>query len=284
MIAGALMGLLLMAPDEQPQPVERARANLGSYFSTDDYPVEALRRGSQGTVKFELQIDTSGRVSNCTVTDSSGDETLDQVTCSILRERTRYTPARDAEGRPTVGGDRGSVTWRLPDGGNSSDPPFVPMQLASTMHRSSAGVVTCTFVVNGRPTPVSGGNQCGMFQGSGAEQALQNLGVEAQLTQIFLILPAGGDRPAGPTPQGEIIFDTSAELELAADGEVTGCRVIEANYARRLPGLVGVPNLCGPYQSDPASRFQIDPSNPGPARGQVQSMLYLQIGRIVVDS
>ena len=120
------------------QPADRARANLGSYFSTDDYPTAALRRGAVGTVRFELEIDSTGRVSNCTVAGSSGDPDLDAVTCSVLRERARYSPARDSEGRATVGSDRGSVTWRLPPGDDGShNPPFVPLQLASTMHRSS---------------------------------------------------------------------------------------------------------------------------------------------------
>jgi TonB family protein len=93
---------------------ERSRANLGSYFSTDDYPVTAWMNEEEGTVRFRLAIDPEGRVASCEVTGSSGSEQLDQRTCEILTVRVRYTPARDASGAPAPSSDYGSVTWRLP--------------------------------------------------------------------------------------------------------------------------------------------------------------------------
>ena len=99
-----------------PRPVEprRARANLGGYFSTDDYPAAAIRAEAEGTTRFTLAIGANGRVTDCTVTGSSGNSALDNTTCRILRSRARYTPARDSSGNPISGQDRGSVTWRLP--------------------------------------------------------------------------------------------------------------------------------------------------------------------------
>jgi protein TonB len=104
------------APPPPPRvvPPQRARANLNSYFSTDDYPAAALRGNEQGTTGFSLTIGPSGRVEACSVTSSSGSSSLDQATCRILRSRARYTPARDQNGQPTSGHDSGRVTWRLP--------------------------------------------------------------------------------------------------------------------------------------------------------------------------
>ena len=104
------------APPPPPRvvPPQRARANLNSYFSTDDYPAAALRGNEQGTTGFSLTIGTNGRVEACSVTSSSGSSSLDQATCRILRSRARYTPARDENGNPTTGRDSGRVTWRLP--------------------------------------------------------------------------------------------------------------------------------------------------------------------------
>lgn len=104
------------APPPPPRvvPPQRARANLGSYFSTDDYPAAALRSEAEGTTRFSLTIGTNGRVTGCSVTGSSGNSSLDSATCRILQSRARYTPARDQNGNPTTGQDRGSVTWRLP--------------------------------------------------------------------------------------------------------------------------------------------------------------------------
>lgn len=101
-------------PPPRVQPPQRARANLNSYFSTDDYPAAALRGNDQGTTGFRLTIGPNGRVSNCQVTSSSGSSVLDQATCRILRSRARYQPARDSSGNPTTGTDSGRVTWRLP--------------------------------------------------------------------------------------------------------------------------------------------------------------------------
>ncbi len=95
-------------------PPQRARANLNSYFSTDDYPASALRGNEQGTTGFRLTIGPNGRVTDCPVTSSSGSSALDQATCRILRSRARYTPARDSSGNPASGTDSGRVTWRLP--------------------------------------------------------------------------------------------------------------------------------------------------------------------------
>lgn len=101
------------APPRIVQPV-RARANLTSYFSDDDYPPSALRAEEQGTTGFRLTIGPDGRVSACEVTSSSGSSALDQATCRILRSRARYTPARDQSGNPTSGTDQARVQWRLP--------------------------------------------------------------------------------------------------------------------------------------------------------------------------
>jgi protein TonB len=101
-------------PPVRTVPPQRARANLNSYFSTDDYPAAAIRGEDQGTTGFSLTIGPNGRVTDCSVTSSSGSSALDQATCRILRSRARYTPARDASGNPTSGRDSGRVTWRLP--------------------------------------------------------------------------------------------------------------------------------------------------------------------------
>ncbi len=101
-------------PPPRVVPPQRARANLNSYFSPDDYPAAALRGNDQGTTGFALTIGPNGRVTDCSVTSSSGSSALDQATCRILRSRARYTPARDSSGNPTSGRDSGRVTWRLP--------------------------------------------------------------------------------------------------------------------------------------------------------------------------
>lgn len=103
-------------PPPPPRKVEpaKARANLPSLFSDDDYPSSALSREESGTTGFRLEIGANGRVTNCTVTSSSGSSALDSTTCRLLRSRARYTPARDSDGNATADSANGRITWRLP--------------------------------------------------------------------------------------------------------------------------------------------------------------------------
>lgn len=104
------------APPAPPPPKQsaRAKANLASYFSDDDYPPSAQRNEEQGTTRFRLSIGTDGRVTDCQVTGSSGSSALDAATCSILRRRARYSPAIGAGGQPITDSDSGSIRWVLP--------------------------------------------------------------------------------------------------------------------------------------------------------------------------
>lgn len=94
----------------------RARAELDSYFSADDYPAAALRDAAQGPVGVELDVSPDGRVAACRVVRSSGSASLDSATCRILRSRARYQPARDAQGALVPDRDTATITWTLPRG------------------------------------------------------------------------------------------------------------------------------------------------------------------------
>ena len=73
------------------------RAELrGGTITRRDYPKAA--NGAQGAVEMELAISPSGAVTGCTVTRSSRNAVLDAATCRLVRQRFRFTPARDAEG------------------------------------------------------------------------------------------------------------------------------------------------------------------------------------------
>jgi protein TonB len=102
-------------PPPQTQPA-RARANLASYVSDSDYPAAAIRSEEQGTTRFRLAVGPDGRVSECTVTGSSGSSALDAATCRIMKQRARFTPARDGTGNPTADTVANAIKWVLPEG------------------------------------------------------------------------------------------------------------------------------------------------------------------------
>ncbi|MGQ0559962.1 MAG: TonB family protein [Sphingosinicella sp.] len=104
-------------PPAPPRTVEpaRARANLSSYVSNDDYPASAIRNEESGTTGFRLTVGPAGRVTNCVITSSSGSASLDSTTCRLMRSRARFTPARDQFGQPTTDSVSNRITWRLVD-------------------------------------------------------------------------------------------------------------------------------------------------------------------------
>jgi protein TonB len=105
-------------PKPEPRKVEpaRAKANLGSYVSDADYPGTAVRAEEQGTTRFRLGVGADGRVTQCTVTQSSGSSSLDATTCRLMKSRARFTPARDGSGQPTGDSVSSAIKWVLPDG------------------------------------------------------------------------------------------------------------------------------------------------------------------------
>ncbi len=78
------------------EPVARAKLR-GGKIVPGDYPRAA--RGAQGTVEARLTVSAAGAVTGCRVTRSSGNPVLDETTCRLIRERFRFAPARDAQGR-----------------------------------------------------------------------------------------------------------------------------------------------------------------------------------------
>lgn len=78
-----------------------------------DYPRDALRRGIGGTVGLRFTVGVKGRVTDCTVTRSSGNADLNSTTCRVIRERFRYEPSRDARGRPVPDTVEGEHLWSV---------------------------------------------------------------------------------------------------------------------------------------------------------------------------
>ncbi|MBA3677024.1 MAG: TonB family protein [Sphingosinicella sp.] len=105
------------APPPPPKRVEPARAktNLASYVTNDDYPPSAVRAEEQGTTGFRLTVGPNGRVTNCEITSSSGSSSLDSTTCRLMRSRARFTPATDSTGSTTTDTVSSRIRWVLPD-------------------------------------------------------------------------------------------------------------------------------------------------------------------------
>ena len=101
-------------PRKVSSPVP-ARGDVRSVFSTDDYPPDALAAGVGGTAQAELTIGPDGRVTGCSLVQSTGNGSLDRTTCNILQRRVKFTPAKDSNGNSTSGTYlTPKITWVVP--------------------------------------------------------------------------------------------------------------------------------------------------------------------------
>ncbi len=101
-------------PPRKTQSATSAKGDLRTLFSSDDYPASAQAANAEGTAQASLTIGPDGRVSGCNITRSSGNSALDAATCSILRRRAKFTPARDSNGNATSDTiTTPPISWRL---------------------------------------------------------------------------------------------------------------------------------------------------------------------------
>jgi protein TonB len=107
------------APPAPPPPRftpkgAQPKGNPGSWATTDDYPSRALREEREGVTRFTVQVSAEGRVTNCTVTGSSGSPDLDEAACRSISRRARFHPATNGEGEEVAGTYSNSVRWQIP--------------------------------------------------------------------------------------------------------------------------------------------------------------------------
>jgi len=118
---------VVLFPDPDPQvrpdpprpaftPRRAVPANAANrWITTDDYPSRPLRDGIEGTGAYRLVVGSSGRVSACDVTRSTGNAQLDAATCRFIIQRARFEPATDETGARVIGSYTGTVRWEIPD-------------------------------------------------------------------------------------------------------------------------------------------------------------------------
>ncbi|QIG80421.1 energy transducer TonB [Stakelama tenebrarum] len=106
-----IASLLILATQDAAAaatPIDQAK-----WITAAQYPQGARDAGEEGTVGYVLLVDAEGKVTNCAISRPTRSWRLDTATCRILRERARFTPARDAQGRAVPGRFEGAFTWQL---------------------------------------------------------------------------------------------------------------------------------------------------------------------------
>lgn len=101
------------AGDPDATPPRQIRGNIRD----SDYPDDLSDAGIGGAVTVVFLVAVDGRVTECDVDRSSGSARLDALTCRLIRERFRFRPSRDGQGRPVPSLVRETHEWifeRLP--------------------------------------------------------------------------------------------------------------------------------------------------------------------------
>ena len=112
--------VVLPPPPSAPPPPRFTAKNAspkgrpGDWATDNDYPTSAMREQKQGVTGFRVSVGADGRVTDCSVTRSSGSPELDDTTCKLITRRARFTPAMDGDGKPTTGSYSSSVRWQIP--------------------------------------------------------------------------------------------------------------------------------------------------------------------------
>lgn len=113
-------GIALAATPPQPQTA------LNVILSSAGAPMDVLARtptswdgaqsrnrdGVDGTVEIWFAVNVHGRMENCEIMRSSGNDALDRYTCNRLKRDARFAPGRDARGRVARTTMRFEYTWR----------------------------------------------------------------------------------------------------------------------------------------------------------------------------
>jgi protein TonB len=79
----------------------------------ENYPPRAVRDEIEGRVGVRVTVGPNGRVSECSVTSSSGSSILDDAACSGMRSYARFNPAWDAAGNPISGSYTTTIVYDL---------------------------------------------------------------------------------------------------------------------------------------------------------------------------
>ena len=120
-IGGEVIPLALPPIDAGPAmptikpKVATPRNDPGRWVTDSDYRSSWINREWTGTARFSLEINASGRVTNCQITRSTGHNALDNATCQLIAERARFRPATDANGQAVSSTYSNAISWELPD-------------------------------------------------------------------------------------------------------------------------------------------------------------------------
>ena len=74
--------------------------NPAQWVRSADYPSKAVTEGHNGLVRFRLDLDTAGLPRGCHVLYRTNPDEFADLSCALLMQRARFSPAQDSTGTP----------------------------------------------------------------------------------------------------------------------------------------------------------------------------------------
>ena len=236
------------APPPRPGPA-RGLAPVVGLFSTDDYPVAALRRDEEGLVAVDVEVTPGGQVGACRVTQSSSSATLDAATCAIITRRARYRPARDESGVAVTGSDKVRIKWVLPRWAYRANDDSIYLHYAA-----DGSLASCEFKPDTIDNP-----SCVKLELM-ADHIRTGLGLTtwAGKTLMFIhSVNAGGPVAPPALISGRLteLWSQTAEYRLRPDGRLSECQLIGGD-ATGQPANLCVDPVDGPFEQDGSNAYR----------------------------
>ncbi len=235
------------APPLPPTPKVRAApsASPGSWVTSDDYPVAALRMGLEGKVGIRLFVDTTGKVSHCQITSSSNFQILDDAACELISRRGIFVPAKDAKGKAVVDVWTSRFVWKIP----YTDPhPLIEGTGIETLTINNLGIVTDCAIKIKEPDEKTSEDQCPNTDSIPQLVALEMRGygnaplVQVDMEHSLVLTEAAKDRLVIDKPGYEtrsllvfhfVVDPTGKMAQCAAERQRGSEKLIFDNYCYR---------------------------------------------------
>lgn len=81
-------------------------------ITNNDYPASALRQSQSGITVTLVTISERGVITECRIIQTSAVSDLDKATCSLMKERFKFDPALDKDGKPVPSWQTRAVRWQ----------------------------------------------------------------------------------------------------------------------------------------------------------------------------
>ena len=195
-----MIAALLMAAAPPPPRTDKPVGLI----SATDYPQRAIDKEEEGPVAFKALVAPDGTVDKCTIMVSSHYRDLDDATCTLVKGRARFAPAKDASGNPMYGVYKAVITWSL---GNVISGGLDP-ELELKINQSPAGVKLPIVMTMSYWTRADGtADNCKLDERSAAAPpVLAELACQSILAQPAEVITNSHGQPVGASNSMTVRF------------------------------------------------------------------------------